>query len=154
MRVLTSYSNSAIRGTHCGLCAKLFEPEQPAYRTIVPHQALCPGLHITGIGPVCESCAREHGGFFGNYKHIGGCLSCGRQVFTQWPHAARRGVHCCERCRQQYRRKKEITYCTCAHCAEPFIQKRSDAKYCSAKCRQTAYRNRSTTDNDSTTQAQ
>jgi hypothetical protein len=31
---------------------------------------------------------------------------------------------------------------TCKHCGQPFVPKRDDARYCSAACKQAAYRQR------------
>jgi predicted nucleic acid-binding Zn ribbon protein len=71
---------------------------------------------------------------------------CGRDFYAARPHA----VLCSERCNQvatlQRRHAAQITdrYCTCGMCNIPFLANRKDARYCSAKCKQKAYRHRVT----------
>jgi predicted nucleic acid-binding Zn ribbon protein len=63
---------------------------------------------------------------------------------------------CSDRCRNRYysarhrqlypRKKKPLTLANCIVCGENFKRKRSDAKTCSATCRQRSRRRRTVTD--------
>ena len=69
------------------------------------------------------------------------CLGCGgSMVFHSYPY---RSV-CSDRCAQRARRKQKASTrrCTCAACGLSFKPPRSDARFCSAACKQSAYRER------------
>jgi hypothetical protein len=70
------------------------------------------------------------------------CASCGRPVvFSMSDRQYRQRVYCSNRCRRTYRREEtEPHQKTCAVCGTGFTAKRSDAKTCSAKCRQRLHR--------------
>ena len=89
--------------------------------------------------PVCDRCQKEEY-IYGN----GECVSCGRQLVYVDVHDIRLHV-CSEYCRNRYLNSKRAnrTEVVCEHCGETFQQKRADSKYCSSKCRQKAYRERS-----------
>ena len=100
-----------------------------------------------------------------HWKAEGHCVTCGRPVIdTQGPNVrqvkAEYGepvpwrftppvVACGEQCRRaehQHRWNSKVRVehqeRACACCWEPFTPKRADAAYCSAACRQAAYRQR------------
>jgi len=80
------------------------------------------------------------------------CLGCGRPLRVDHPRRYSRGLHlseqvCCRDCarvtsnqRNRLRRRVEHAKVKCAICKKPFIQKRSDAKTCSNRCRQKMFR--------------
>jgi hypothetical protein len=143
-----SYSNAAIRGTHCGWCEQPFKDNEAVYKGFIPYEGIAYGdevaLTIWNTGPMCESCARErYKHTFGNFKSIANCEICGRPVrrMQQSWH-----ITCCESHRQKLYRpgKRNGAVCaTCEGCGQSFTPKRADSKYCSNKCRQCAYRERS-----------
>jgi hypothetical protein len=76
------------------------------------------------------------------------CDACGRKVVFDRTGIRRKRTFCSERCeRDSYnRRRREARAATrgkaCDACGETFVGTRSDAKHCSAACKQRAYRNR------------
>lgn len=77
------------------------------------------------------------------------CLHCNRPVHKRgWP----RDVFCCAQCEARYvgeqrraQRAAARAGRVCSQCGETFEPPRSDAKYCSATCRQRAHRARNVT---------
>ena len=76
------------------------------------------------------------------------CKVCGR-FMKEWDHHA----YCRQRCindgyraRRRRRHEQELNK-QCVVCGEKFTAKRKDAQYCSAACKQAAYRKRNDTDN-------
>jgi hypothetical protein len=75
------------------------------------------------------------------------CKGCGRTVidcFSYWE-----STYCSEHCRLDYyreqaREKRELARGKriCANCGQSFMPKRTDSRYCSAACKQKAYRQR------------
>jgi len=76
------------------------------------------------------------------------CAVCGR-FMKEWDHHA----YCSQRCindaymaRRRRRHEQELKK-QCVVCGVIFTAKRKDAQYCSAACKQAAYRRRNDTDN-------
>jgi hypothetical protein len=108
--------------------------------------------------PICVDCAPDWLPVLSNrvYKlrvisHTAPCENCGRSVyFVSGNETTPQRVYCCEDCKRearaarksgQRRRVGPQTF-TCEVCGESFEARRSDAKTCSSKCRQKAYRKR------------
>ena len=77
------------------------------------------------------------------------CAGCGREVvFSMSESQYRRRIYCSEECKRTWKSKgskrarTNPVKKTCEACGTQFEAKRSDAKTCSPKCRQRAYRQR------------
>ena len=72
------------------------------------------------------------------------CDNCGKEFKS----SNERRKYCCENCTNQAgiknrkERKALGRKCKCQVCSETFIPPRNDAKFCSGKCKQSAYRKR------------
>jgi hypothetical protein len=80
------------------------------------------------------------------YSHKDECETCGREVFfvSGTEHTPTR-VFCCDDCKTKGATKSRRSaphVAVCEVCGEEFTAKRNDAKTCSPKCRQRAYRQR------------
>ena len=120
----------------CTECGKEIKPTEVAYS--------CRRVRLTAFGTrsywyewECPGC--YDGGY--HYSETP-CRGCGRPLrMMTWGH--KHVPVCspeCERERHNARRRVEHNSIPCAYCGEEFTQKRSDAKYCSTKCR--VYANR------------
>jgi predicted nucleic acid-binding Zn ribbon protein len=71
------------------------------------------------------------------------CEQCGEPVYVERGPILKR-IFCGEPCRNAFynarRQRKASESLVCVQCGETFAAKRSDARYCSAKCRQQARR--------------
>lgn len=139
---------------HCAKCAREFGDAEPVYR-----RRLTPPL-------MCGKCAAEDStyvvtNFDGRlltvvlykWSHPTACPCCGRLVCFARAKRARplpekHRRFCCDLCairaanarRRLIRRECRLTRCHC--CKKWFTGARDDAKFCSAACRQRAYRQR------------
>jgi len=140
-------------GSHCAGCGKAIGAGNPVWRwrtfvgrgflggwrrTVAPHCAKCPkGGRIFQLPAVCEG--------------------CGRDVYQHLDYVSHRRTFCCEQCEAKVRtqeartRRAEARGATriCQLCREHFEPTRADAKFCTARCKQTAYRRRRVMDNKS-----
>jgi hypothetical protein len=88
--------------------------------------------------PVCEGCVKPQEASGQTQKRT--CPGCNR-VMLGPPNWKRRT--CCRRCQQRVRRVWRRAFRPakhCAVCASSFAPKRSDARFCSAACKQAAWR--------------
>ena len=88
---------------------------------------------------VCESC--RHPGT--EWDEPQPCTECSfptsRAIKRGKPKQGRR--FCSEACSSRfYRRKKSTRTAPCAQCGEEFVSRRSDARFCSNRCRTAAHR--------------
>ena len=136
----------------CAGCKRKLEPGAPVYRTrlLVPWSFYFHGQLQKGASwkhrLVCEACI---GAEKGRYRKSHSCLACGRPLFI-W----RRGVQCADYCshgcqldaanarRRQRSATRRGAQRRCVICGEAFTPKRTDSEYCSAACKQAAYRQR------------
>ena len=148
----------------CSSCRKIFGPNDTVYRTSVDHETGKPTGRTTNAyrglrgelvfarqAPVCETCRPEHL----RWSDPVPCAGCSRPMrcsFKRFGKGAQTCSYACDRHRlnakRQARRHAAKTRRLCAVCQTPFVPKRDDAKTCSHKCRQKAYRER-VTDNNS-----
>jgi hypothetical protein len=102
------------------------------------------------VAPFCE----QHSGPRHEVHSSGPCENCGRLVHNTEGWKPRRRVYCCERCKLAQQatmargRRTQARGATrvCAECGETFEPPRADAKFCSVRCKQKAYRKRVTLD--------
>jgi hypothetical protein len=136
-------------GKTCGLCGKAFGAGAVMWRgeTTVSRD---PGAYPFLV-PMCDQCRSRDPALAwdAEWTDPEPCESCGRPVRNRKPLSPRRRyVTCSEACRLRVQRSREserralARLKVCATCHEPFEASRSDAKYCSAPCRQKAYRRR------------
>ena len=96
--------------------------------------------------PVCDACATPSEAAAATTQ--GDCAVCGQRMVAPPPRRRRRrrfvAPVCSSRCyqRQLRERHRSATQATCAACGLAFVAKRADARFCSAACRQRAYRQR------------
>jgi hypothetical protein len=136
---------------YCAGCKRQLEPAEPVYRTrlLVPWSFYLHGSLQKGASWkhqfVCEACIRPEKG---RYRKSHSCLACGRLIFIH------RGVQCADYCsygcqldaanqrrrRRSAKRRRDQRHCTIR--GDSFKPKRTDSEYCSAACKQSAYRQR------------
>jgi predicted nucleic acid-binding Zn ribbon protein len=123
----------------CHRCQRPFAATEPVYRWHVPRTARY------SYPNVCEACAKEvRSTWRKNWKN---CLVCGRQIYIS---STRHLTVCsedCARARQTKRAKelrlaRRIKVYRCRVCGAEFEAARSDASFCSVKCRVSSYRRR------------
>jgi hypothetical protein len=133
---------------HCADCGRALAPQEPVWRHRI---SLGPGFlgfgWRYGVAPCCEQCRST----WRPYAPVVPCEGCGRPVHNGRTCRTRRHTFCCEVCKLQAvnadaRQKRALTRNTmpCEGCGETFEPKRTDARYCSAACRQRVYRKRVT----------
>lgn len=139
-------------GALCGRCGRAIAPDEPIWRT---RERIARGQTLSTN--VCRECAPEHtrkpedtfyeGEWFTIYAPEP-CEVCGRPVvwlhYPDW-----RLLRCCSsRCdHRRYNRARDEAAAAarrkvCEVCGSEFVATRADAKTCSPKCRQAAYRRR------------
>jgi hypothetical protein len=137
---------------HCTRCRSRFG--RRAVRHMVSVHIVCEvlsGMAVTRneIAPVCAACvsAAERVALTQKAK----CVSCGCTMLSKpprraWSLSAIRPT-CSSRCAQRMRRQRRRSYryrpkgsSVCKICKTSFTPKRTDARYCSGRCRQQAYR--------------
>jgi hypothetical protein len=109
--------------------------------------------------PICVECAPDWLPVLSNrvynlkmIPHRSDCANCGRSVYfvSGYEDPPKSRVYCCNDCKKADRNRRKSgssrrvgprTF-NCEVCGEEFTSTRSDAKTCSSKCRQKAYRKR------------
>lgn len=137
---------------HCASCLKDIEKGEPI--TKVRHKY----RYGWKSGDYCQECSQDETKIafdwwrqiLANDKgaeriyHKQHCEQCGREVGFARPRKRRPVVLCSPSCSSGYsqRGKRKVRHQPkpCAHCGEEFTPKRTDARYCSDKCR--VYSNR------------
>jgi hypothetical protein len=130
----------------CDYCMVTIPYPVPIFRAYRRHEGDVyegPGYAMTTL---CMECAQEDEYFSGSVKNCGVksrfCKSCQRPVaFGGWHKTIRE--FCSRTCYDRHKGHRTETI-SCQTCNESFTPKRTDSKYCSSKCRQKAYRQRST----------
>jgi len=88
-----------------------------------------------------------------DFRNVSTCGYCARRMWTRLQrHDHGTWRYCSTRCKRQHKRDKAREYMrsirqpkaptarNCQHCGDAFTAKRTDAKYCSPRCRQAARR--------------
>jgi hypothetical protein len=134
----------------CGCCFRELEPDEAVWLRHISrlHYAAvcwdCSGIEFHWHQVDDGVWANGDMKLFGYYWFEGTCGACSRTVFKKTRYT-RRHFFCSRKCEQAYwslRRRKEMSEKTCEVCSKGFTAKRSDAKTCSAACKQKAYRQR------------
>ena len=131
------------KGLLCLDCGHEFSPTETIYRKSISHRTLF-GWGRTVVS-YCESCQPIYWDV-----DYGKCDTCEREVYFPWDRRIRRHIFCSDRCSRNYynQRQKEGRLAarqkTCIGCETEFLAPRSDTKFCSAACKQKAYRARQT----------
>ena len=154
---------AAREGHRCGECQRKLKPNEPVWR-----QRLSTGPGFMGrwgrtLAPVCQKCMKKeqqadakYGFQFRTpYEEAKPCEGCGRPVYNLLDLVFREHTFCCEVCQDKVlsaataaaaRAARAVARgpCTCATCNKTFTPTRTDTHYCSAACKQRAYRHRVT----------
>jgi hypothetical protein len=143
---------AARRGKICGGCGRELGESAPIWRKQFTHGRGYFGGATTIIAPICEACwqAAEDANNDAVWSH-GPCENCQRPVYES-QRRKRRHHYCCEDCREKHQllaihalarqRRTEARGSSrpCQECGERFEPARADAKFCSARCKQKAWR--------------
>lgn len=132
---------SSSAGKVCYKCKREFDLGEPVYRarTYVLGRGFMRHYSVS-ILSYCKSCAP-----YRDY-HEGACNTCSRDVYFPWDRVRRKRVFCSTQCSQRYyvnvqREKRQAALRkTCSGCGDSYVAKRKDSKFCSAGCKQRAYR--------------
>jgi hypothetical protein len=133
----------------CAKCARALKSAEPIWRESLSLGRGWFGGWRTTVAPVCQSCASE----WSTYHPPSPCEGCGRPVHNEKTFRVRFLTFCCERCRRRAQashareqRCSARSTRTCGMCGETFEPARTDAKFCSPRCKQKAYRQRVTSE--------
>jgi hypothetical protein len=145
----------------CQKCHRELAANQPVYRVAVGYSVNDYDLFGSAVGSICAGCAfatrtttfqgREYvHSVYGNqqWRTPEPCAVCSRAVVLNGRRRRPKYVACGNRCRasvyarQRRPRRKARPEKNCATCGERFVPARSRGIYCSAACRQKAYRRR------------
>jgi hypothetical protein len=103
---------------------------------------------------LCLDCARSKYRTENSFADTGRCENCEREI-RHWDLSQRMPTACCAECRRlasnkRSRERRRITNETiaCEKCGETFEPTRADARFCSSRCRQSAYRERKAVTDD------
>ena len=104
------------------------------------------GRWSSRIVPVCGECVGDHTRAAAKYRK---CETCGRRVYEVRWHGWASHTACSEQCRRRIQtdqrrreRESERAKMPCMKCGTDFTAGRSDAMFCSNKCKQADYRYR------------
>ena len=128
----------------CGQCGEYLPIGAPLFFGEVSIRASVPASHV----PLCDACADSAWGLTGEtHREIAvrfrgaapskPCKGCGKQM------EGFANDYCCTECRWKAgnaQKKVKRDPVNCQHCNQAFTPARSDAKYCSSKCRVAAHR--------------
>jgi hypothetical protein len=130
----------------CQGCERQMSGDEPAYRLAVGYSGKWYDRFGSSIGSICEGCATKlplPPRWFSGVR----CSHCSRPTFIhQQPHKSTRYYVCSQECRRaanyaRHRRKQQPKVCDT--CDKQFTPIRKDSRYCSARCKQKAFRQRS-----------
>jgi len=136
----------------CRECKRQIEQGEIAYRmrefTPPDSKLKRMGWHgwQTRIYYACEACAKPKIPKWRMHRlRIYECPGCNIKIgwLNKRPYSwTRIGNYCSWRCRRKHEARKAREALHCLECGEPLTASRTDAQYCSGKCRQKAYRAR------------
>jgi len=150
----------AIQGVRtCGFCGRELSPKEPAYLGAKIYVGMWPLSWDYGRKPqvgkplyvdtvLCCSCAPEWLSPERDDVVMQLCAHCERPMVSPLDLSALRRTFCSDRCKEAYHdqlreeKKAEARKKVCGVCREEFTATRQDAKTCSARCKQKAYRRR------------
>ena len=133
---------SSTRGESCYGCQCAFRPQETMYKQTITRRVVF-GLKRETVS-YCESCEPSYwSGRDGGY-----CRTCERIVYFREDRRRRRHIFCSDRCKREHYSKEQRDkrligrQKVCDLCDTEFLAPRSDKKFCSATCKQKAYRAR------------
>jgi hypothetical protein len=139
---------AARTASQCPGCGKALAANEPVWRVCVSLGVFFGSWHYR-IAPHCERCKPEPP--FAHYEDAAACETCGRTVHDPLTIRYSRHTFCCDDCRKRaevaiarQKRNAAKSTTTCDTCGKIFGPAREDARFCSAACRQKAYRQRVT----------
>jgi hypothetical protein len=152
---------AAKEGRTCAKCGQKLKPGAPVWRQRIGLGHGFFGGWRIAVAPICKKCHakeekfdREYG-LRTRYEDAKPCEGCGRPVHYKMDHIYRQHSFCSEVCQskvlsatataaaRQQRAEARGTR-TCENCDKIFTPTRTDVRFCSAACKQRAYRRRVT----------
>ncbi len=146
---------AAHNGKSCAHCRRQLHKDEPVWRqrTILGRGLF--GWRIV-VAPFCEQCKSKYRDFCSARP----CASCGRPVHNSERRSHRQRTYCSDECRRRHQSNYQAAIArqcraeargpsrACVECREHFEPTRADAQFCSARCKQKAYRKRVTVTKD------
>jgi len=148
--------NAAKTCSQCAACGRALTVDAPVWRRRMPLGYGPFGQWQSTVAPICADCAAKVTSWFIRFHPPRPCEGCGRPVHQELNFRSHRRTFCCRNCEcavrttaaRQARSEARGTR-PCKGCGETFEPTRTDAHFCSSRCRQRAYRRRKgVTDND------
>ena len=140
----------------CGWCRRDLTDDEPIYKVPVAWGLKYSKTFGGCVGHVCSNCVKPNkwGDVFANFDRWWSkpepCARCGHPVIHDRNYRRPKYIACSPACRKSLhnaqaraRRRKPTSKRACTVCGGEFMAKRDDACFCSAKCKQRAYRTRS-----------
>jgi hypothetical protein len=133
----------------CPLCGRELANNEPVFRWRVTPNAYArirsdPRSRARGIAFICEDCVRSRRDV-SDYRQRP-CAYCGRPVYHSDLYLIPRVSACSPLCQERGRNRRAYVKrhgdhkpTQCAACHETFTPTRSDAKFCSTRCRVRAH---------------
>jgi hypothetical protein len=136
---------------NCELFRRELASGEPVYRVCVGYSSPWYRLFATcSVGSICINCLTGTE-VFNKWHHWRTdptpCAGCGRPVFIERKRNLPRVIVCGKPCQtalyyKKARLRRSRRPKQCLKCGKQFQPKRSDSRYCSAACKQSAYRRR------------
>jgi len=135
------------RGPICWTCSRNLGSGEPVHYAVRRDRIYCNWYEVV---PVCAACLNSLDEYKWDRRDVAEnpwkavpCAGCARAMWPPLLAGVTRRRWCCEACRgrARYRSRQGSTERMCVRCRAPFSA-RSDARYCSARCRQATYRAR------------
>ena len=139
----------------CEHCLRSLADGETSFRVslgYVDHYYWRTGYPNRSVGFACKPCVDELNSLsiFHHFRDAVPCHVCSRPVALTLNRKVPKIVVCSTACRTRYKGAGEkrprmiarVIKRACEHCGETFEPSRSDARYCSAACKQAAWRRR------------
>jgi hypothetical protein len=131
----------------CQACRRDLAEGEPIYRISNGYDGPWHQSLGGAVGSVCGDCKNQYWSWGQQWESAEPCAHCARRVIRSGRRKRPKYVVCGAACRaavygEVARGRRRLPSRRCADCGNDFVPKRSDAEYCSAACKQRAYRKR------------
>jgi hypothetical protein len=130
----------------CQICGRVMDSNEPVHRIRVAGHSPFVSLFRGLIGSICIGCSTQK--FEGTkWREPQPCAHCGRPVSNETWRKEPWNIVCGKTCRiaifnAQARQRRALAPRACEKCGQSFAPKRTDSRFCSVACKQSAYRRR------------